>query len=164
MKIVSVILKADLLVFLILLQALNIGCFQNLLAPFDGRFGKSLTGAELLDNSGLFKLSLELLESTLNVLTFFHRYNDHTVRKINVGSLNFGLQRKQKDSVSQNLLIAQTVTGTQILIHPGPYRIGNDTRGVKNPGLSQRAIPVAVIANGLDHLESKVGVAEQILE
>ena len=38
-----------------------------------------LTGTELLDDTCLFKLSLELLESSLDVLAFLYGYNNHFV-------------------------------------------------------------------------------------
>ena len=36
-----------------------------------------LTSAELLDNTSLFELSLELFEGLLDVLAFFYWYNNH---------------------------------------------------------------------------------------
>ena len=44
---------------------------------------KLLTGTELLNYTSLFKLTLELLQSALNVLTFFYRYYNHCFNFMN---------------------------------------------------------------------------------
>ena len=62
---------------LVLAKLVHINSVLHLDALYDRWFVKLLTAAHLLDDASLLGLSFELLESSLNVLTFFYRYDDH---------------------------------------------------------------------------------------
>ena len=64
--------------FLVELQMLNVDGFHHLCTLLDRRLFESLAVAEFADRSGLLKLPLELLESSLYVLAFLDRYYDHS--------------------------------------------------------------------------------------
>ena len=57
---------------------LNVDGFHHLCTLLDRRLFESLAVAEFADRSGLLKLPLELLESSLYVLAFLDRYYDHS--------------------------------------------------------------------------------------
>ncbi len=66
----------DLLLFLEL-QVLNIDSLLNLLSPLHRRFHEVLSCAEFADCACFLEFPLESLESSLDVLTFLKRYNNH---------------------------------------------------------------------------------------
>lgn len=59
------------------LKLLNIDSTLHLQTVLNRGLVKLLTGTKLLNNTSLLKLTLELLQSALNVLTFFYRYYNH---------------------------------------------------------------------------------------
>ncbi len=68
-------------VFLLLSVAelLHIDGMLHLQALLHRRLNELLTSAQLLRDTCSFKLSLELLESSLNVLTVLNWYNNHVL-------------------------------------------------------------------------------------
>ena len=62
---------------LLLAQMLHIDGFQPAFAVDDRRFGEFLTLAELFHHAGFLKFSLQFLQSTFDVVTFFDRNYDH---------------------------------------------------------------------------------------
>ena len=68
---------SGLLVELLLAQVLDVDGLQVLLAIDDAGFGELLTTAHLLHHSGLVEFAFQLLQSSLEVLTFFDRNYDH---------------------------------------------------------------------------------------
>jgi len=65
------------MLFLFLLQMLNIYGFLYRIPAANRGFDKSLTRPELTDDTRFFKFSLEFFKSPVNVLAFFYRYNYH---------------------------------------------------------------------------------------
>ena len=59
------------------LEMLDIDRLLKSDALLHGRFLEILAGAELTDDSGLFEFPLELLECSLDVLSFLDGYYDH---------------------------------------------------------------------------------------
>ena len=68
-------------VFLLLSVAelLHINCVLHLQTLLHRRLNELLTSAKLLGYTSSFKLSLKLLESSLDVLSVLDRYNNHVL-------------------------------------------------------------------------------------
>ena len=65
------------LLLVLKLQMLHVDSLLNLLSSLYRWFHKILSGTELTNGTCFLKFSLESLESPLDVLTFFKRYNNH---------------------------------------------------------------------------------------
>ena len=66
-----------LVVELLLAQVLDVDGFQFAFAVDDGRFGEFLALAQLFHHAGFLKFSLQFLQSSFDVVTFFDLNYDH---------------------------------------------------------------------------------------
>jgi len=60
-------------------ELLNIDSLHHFLAVGDGRLFKSLTGTQLLDDTGFFSFTFESLEGAFDVVAFLNGNNNHNL-------------------------------------------------------------------------------------